>query len=462
MLLFSSRYQNLWLKTLKTSKTESFTADYFVSKDDKQVSQMRVEEKIVAVFPDFDQNHGILRAIPEKYNDKSLGLSIVGVADDTGKSINYTTNGESDNLVLKIGDADKYVRGKQTYVISYQIKNFITFYDNHDEMYWDVNGDQWNQPFGKVTARVHLPSDIASSLIGESRCFSGLYGSNSEDCVSSESSITDGKVLTFVSTNLSANETLTFVVGFNKGTFLPDKQAELNALLLLIAIVACVLIPPVITLIVVLTKWRSRGRDPKGRGTIIPQYTSPKDINVVVADVVLNEKMSNKAITATVIELAIQGYIVIHEIVKKKLLKDKKEYELELIKLPDQLSTEQKKVCEIFFGSSYVVGARVKPDDLSSNIYKEVQQLSQDASKVATEQGYFTLDPRKAGKSLMTAGIVVLCLGILLLFTGVGIPLGIGLLVSSVILFFGASKMPARTPRGVETREYLLVMREYI
>ena len=35
---------------------DSFEADYYLTKDVKDVAQLKVVEKIVAVFPDFNQN----------------------------------------------------------------------------------------------------------------------------------------------------------------------------------------------------------------------------------------------------------------------------------------------------------------------------------------------------------------------------------------------------------------------
>ena len=41
-----------------------FTADYYVSKNNEGVSEMRVVEKLTAEFPDYNQNKGICRMIP--------------------------------------------------------------------------------------------------------------------------------------------------------------------------------------------------------------------------------------------------------------------------------------------------------------------------------------------------------------------------------------------------------------
>ncbi len=46
---------------------ESFHADYYLDVDEDGRSTLRTVETLVALFPDFDQNHGVLRHIPEDY-----------------------------------------------------------------------------------------------------------------------------------------------------------------------------------------------------------------------------------------------------------------------------------------------------------------------------------------------------------------------------------------------------------
>jgi len=73
------------------------------------------------------------------------------IGSDSGASAKYTTYSSNGNLVLKIGDPNQTVTGSQEYTIDYSLQNVITFYHDHDELYWDINGDQWNQPFKRVS-----------------------------------------------------------------------------------------------------------------------------------------------------------------------------------------------------------------------------------------------------------------------------------------------------------------------
>ena len=135
-------------QNLQAFTINSLEVDYYLTKDDKDVSQLKVVERIEAQFPEYDQNHGIERALPQKYKGNDLNLQIASITHDDGTAWNYTTYTQNDNLVARIGNGDRYVHGAQTYVITYTQRNVITFKSDsggafdHDEWYWDVIGDE--------------------------------------------------------------------------------------------------------------------------------------------------------------------------------------------------------------------------------------------------------------------------------------------------------------------------------
>ena len=143
----------------------SFDADYHLSKDSEGRSMLKTTETITASFPLFDQNHGIERALPEVYDGHPTGLTVESVTNQTGDAIPYETRSSSDNRVLRIGDANTYVRGKQVYVITYTQRDVTRFFQdtNSDEFYWDVNGTQWRQQIDSVTARFWIPGPASQS-----------------------------------------------------------------------------------------------------------------------------------------------------------------------------------------------------------------------------------------------------------------------------------------------------------
>jgi len=190
-----------------------FTADYSLSKSDPQ-GDLTVEESLSVLFADY--NHGILRALPQKYNGQNLHLTVRGVERD-GHTEPYTTYTSNGNKVLKIGSASQTITGQHTYDIRYTVQNVIRFTADHDELDWNTNGTQWLQPFEHVTAKLHFP--VVSKGIGRINpkqvtteyCATGIQGSTARDCIVQAEG--DGYAYETTRT-LSPGENMTFVADF--------------------------------------------------------------------------------------------------------------------------------------------------------------------------------------------------------------------------------------------------------
>ncbi|MBX4201827.1 DUF2207 domain-containing protein [Candidatus Saccharibacteria bacterium] len=445
----------------------SFSADYYLDRNAAKTSTLHAVESIQAEFPSYNQNHGILRAIPQTYQDHTVSLQIARVTDENETPIHYETNTQNDNLVLKIGDADNYVHGLKTYIITYDARNVISNLPNQDEFYWDVNGDQWQQPFGTVTARLHTASGLNNYVLDKTVCYVGASGSsNSSRCsITTPQPDGEGKLITSQADNLGSGENLTMVAAFAPGTFKlgPEiAQAERARLIKIVLYGAAVLALPMITAIYAYSRWRKYGRDPKGRGVIIPEYQPPKGLNVLTSDFVFRESMNNKAISALILELSIRKYITIYETTqKKKLQKDTTSYSLKLIKDPASLTEEEKDVVNMFFGDKAGVGTEVNLADLRNKLSSKTSSLKSKLGKNLLAAGYFSNNPNSAGTGYYVVGAILALSGFFFLLF-VFPPAGISVGLSGLILLLAARYMPARSQKGVEVSDYMLGLRDYI
>jgi uncharacterized membrane protein YgcG len=443
---------------------KSFEADYYLGVNDAQTATLTVHEVITPVFPNFEQNHGILRAIPKIYNGRTVSLRVHIVTDVNGRPWKYSSYTDSDNLVLKIGDPDTYVQGEQTYRITYEMRNVISFFDEHDEFYWDINGDQWAQPFETVTARVHVATDVAKALQDRRQCYAGSYGFNERECSINPLTTAEGKVYTASAQQLGPYQTLTVALGFNKGTFSlgPEIAAEARRKqLLLLAAGVSFLLPVGITTTKLVRRWRRDGRDPEGRGVIVPEYNPPKELNTLASSVILHERLESKAISAFIVELAVRKYVHIYEIPKKGLL-GKVDYELEVVNDPSDLNEQEKSALNLFFSGGASVGSRVKLSSLKNKLYSQIQKLDTSFTQELYQQGYFKNDPHKTRKRYLLVGIVLLVAGFVIGFGVVTLPFALGLGLSGVITMIVSGTMPARSQRGVIAKEQLYGLREYM
>ena len=438
---------------------KSFVADYYLSRDSKNHPHMQINETIVAEFPEFDQNHGFLRAIPATYKGTNLNLKINSVKDEQGNPIQYKTKKQNDNLVLKIGNPDTYVSGLKTYKIDYSLSNPITFYPNHDELYWDVNGDQWPQVFNEVQANIHIPKDIAANLKTNKKCFTGSFGSTATNCTIKTLSDANSQIVTVSAKNLQPNETLTYLLGFSQGTFKKDFFASSAFQKIRYAIIVFSL--PLVVTLFMLIQWLRYGRDAKGRTTIIPQYQRPTNFSIAECAFIYKEKLPKNALSATIIDLAIKRYINIVETSKNS-------YKLVLIKNPNDLASDEQKIIKMHFNSTDV-NTEVYLSSLKYKMASQYSDFSNEISKRMQQNGYFKKDVSGKLAKYSVIGSFVVGAGILVPFfvydfIGIitGILIGTSIGISGIVILIFNKIMPARTIQGAEVNDYLLGLKQYM
>ncbi len=289
---------------------DSMSVDYTLTRDEDGTSRLHVREELVARFPDSDQNRGIRRVIPATYNGQPLHPRVHSVADENGIERPFET--ESDDGVFGIvSRADGYLHGVQTYVIVYELENVTwDFPDTGLEFYWDVNGVDWRQPFGRVTARLHLDAGLASALSGRQSCYAGRQGvTEACDGISAEGADGGGATITARATGVGAGETLTLAVGFADHTFTPfDASFTASGAGWVQAVAGLGLLGVGAAAIGARRRWM---RDDAGRPTIIAEYAPPPSIDALESAVLLHKPA--KAIPAEVLEQAVAGSIRILE-----------------------------------------------------------------------------------------------------------------------------------------------------
>ena len=143
-----------------------------------------MKERIDLVF--IGQWHGIHRTIPVEYpgprgTNYTLFLDVTAVTDGAGQKLKYEskTSGGYRDLKIYIPDA---VDTTRTVEITYIVRNGIRYFEDHDEFYWNVTGNDWPVPIDHAEAHVYLPKKAAGSL--RAQAFTGAYGSAERDATS--------------------------------------------------------------------------------------------------------------------------------------------------------------------------------------------------------------------------------------------------------------------------------------
>ncbi len=418
----------------------SFDASYKLDNKDPQ-GRLTTTEVIDLDFS--GQNRGILRSIPMKYRDKDTNPTIISVERD-GITERFITYEDNDNLVVKIGDANVVITGVHSYTITYVVENVITFYDDYDELYWDVNGDQWLQTFESVTASVKFPG--ASINAQGIKCFTGAFGSTEENCQTAKAT----NVVSFNTAEpLRANETLSIVIAFNKGYFTPPSWWEQNGRIVagsLFVLVELALLGKAYK------KWEKYGKDYKPRGVTVPFFGRPKRVSVMQAAYVVNNRLTPKHLTASIIDLAIRGYIKINETVDKK-----PKHELEFVgTVDDKLTIDEKKLLNGLF-DKLEKGQKIKLEDQKQKLSKTLTELMTLVDKQTKKKGYYEVSPKSIAKlyrkEFFMAFLVIVLGFISSAFIGTAGKI-IGVAIFALMILLGGL-MTKRSREGVMLKEHM-------
>jgi uncharacterized membrane protein len=435
----------------------NFEADYALTADDPQ-GEMSVIERIHVHFN--DNNHGILRAIPSYYKGHRLQLQVNRIVSGSGAQIGYSTSSSNGNTVLKIGDPHKTVTGDQEYIISYTVRNVIGFYKDHDELYWDINGDQWQQQFQGVSMTLHLPKGLKLSS-NEPVCYTGARGNAGSDCRVSADTIRNNLQITSIRA-FDANETLTAVIGFQKGYFKAstwqDTLGEYSTMLVQF------FVPLAVIGGAAGLYWFKRGRDAKGRGVIIAQFDAPDGLKPIEVGTIIDFKTDNGDITATIIDLAIRGYIKITEQKKeRKLLGDSLLYTFKLMKTETKdLASYEEDILKALF-ANFQLHEEVSMSFLKYTLSQKAVAIRKLISTSLTGRGYFSNNPFNIYNYYVIGayvGIGALCF-VLALFHSV-VPVWAGAVSGMIIALIFLHFVPARTLKGAHAKEHILGLKLYL
>lgn len=434
----------------------SFDVNYHLGKDNEGRSVLKTTETITTSFPLFDQNHGIERALPEEYDGHSTNLVIDSVTNQAGDTLPYETRSSNGNRVVRIGDADTYVHGKQTYVITYTQHDVTRLFEdtNSDELYWDVNGTQWRQPIDLVTARLTIDPALLGAMTGSVACYQGAER-GTERCDVSKVSASE---ITFsASRPLASGETLTFSVGFKPQTFAAYQQTtgeKLAAFLLmswLIVLGVSVFVAIAVITWMCVIRWKVMHRA-KGCDTIVAEYLPPKDVSVLVSAQIINTPTA--AITGQLLDLAVRHYIKIYQTKEKKFLQSP-EYELEIIRDPADLRSEELRLLRDLFGDTKI-GARFAMKRLRQE-YAIMQKLESSRKKVRSqtrgEYAYYGRADVQA-KRFNNIATIFLIIG--------SLTLSPFFIIVAIVGYVSAHTLWPLTEKGRELEEYLEGLKLYI
>src|SRR2546421_6290036 len=474
----------LWLAALATVSAQadeawvitSFHSDIRIATD----SSLSISEDIRVDFGSLEK-HGIFRTIPmrSRYDDtpdRYYDLTVQSVTDGS-RPVPYTTSIVEDNEVIKIGDANITVSGVHRYVIAYKVVGAMNTFADHDELFWNVDGGLWPVPKQSVTASVTMPA----GSFREAACYEGPQGSR-EGCT-----VTGlDNFFTYSSTReLGSGEQMSIVPSLNKGAVnvpapllearkrqFPQDAFDVNpltvgvGLLLLLAGVG-----------LIVRFWLRHGRDLAyltryyqtndaapdrlepvfQHEPVVVEFEPPQNLRPAELGLILDESADTKDVTATIVDLAVRGFLTIGEVPGKRdwMLTQKSGDVASLLPYERTLYT-------VLFGPRQ----QVKISELKGTFHSTLSTAEGEVYADAMTRKFFRARPDMVRMATVGVAILIALVGAGLTFVlgltfGGGL-IGVAVILVGVVLMLMHRAMASRTAAGREVMQKTLGFRLYM
>ena len=434
---------------------------------------MQVQETIRYDFGDSVGKHGIYRTIPTAFvvddtRERRYPISDIEVSSPSGAPADTQVD-EGSTTSIRIGDEDQTVQGEQTYRIRYRVEGVVNTFSDHQELYWNVIGSEWEVPIASASARVQGPATVQRVT-----CFEGDRGSTQE-CRSSNA---DGTA-TFTASGLEPRQGMTVVAAFPTGTFpdarpiIEERQTLQRAFSLTPLTgagalgVFAVLSGGAMALVsrhgrderyLGLTPGLEPGAEQQGRTSRVPmvgrepvavQFTPPEGLRPGQVGTLLDEQANVLDVTATIVDLAVRGFLRIEEVQEQRWFRDGGWKLVMVWPAPtDELHDYEMKLLKAIFDDR----TEVLLSQLKQTFRADLQSVQNLLYDDVTRRGWFRGNPSSVRTRWQGFGLVLALAGagltwLLATRTRFGL-LGVAVVLAGVLVLVLAPRMPARTAKG--------------
>jgi uncharacterized membrane protein len=427
------------------------TTDCVIEDFDSQIqlnfnSSAKIEETLRVNCGTFPNKHGIFRMLPSKVN-RSKGIypytkiQLLGISNEKNIPYTYQTINDYLNHIVtwKIGDPDTAVTGINIYKINYSIDNIVIPTGEKEALYLNLNGNFWELPTNHYSATIDFPADINTQNT-DIQLYAGKFGDKAPGSFKWQWK-KDNHSITVSADNLLAKTGLTVWAEFPKGLvqiYQPNFFQRYGENLWWLLFISVMLLAWQV--------WKRYGDDPNSKGALVVEYDPPIGLSPLEAGLLTSYgALKPTYISATIIDLAVRGYIKITEIKSSSWL-SKPDWELSLIKVDiSKLKQFEKQLLETLF-DDLTVGTTTTISDQKNKFFMKLPVIRLSAYNGMKQ--YFDTRGTIWNILFWFFGFIGLMMGIffttLVSFTaGLAIALtGLGLIVFAII-------MPKRTQAGV-------------
>ena len=471
---------------------DEFTAEYVINPD----GSIQVTERLVARFAGVD-NHGIIRKLvveqpyrPEPRTNRVYEITDLRAEAPPGYSAQIATTRDGALLNVRIGDPDDGFGSYQRftvvpYTLRYTLRGALNHFDDRDELFWNVTGSDWDS-----IGTVRITQRIVGGSITAVRCAEGPAGSQAP--CSSATTEPDGSA-TFTN-GLLVNGGVTTAIAFPVGLVTPTPTPVLRnttwdwldrwgftwrnfALFLgLFALLAGWVALAIVR--------RGRDRQSKGgvvdqaftttpspagdervpfgrRGEIPVEFVPPDKLRPAQMGVLVDEAAKPLGTSATLVDLAVRGYLKITEVPITGT--SRPDYELTLLN-PDSSALHPYEATLV--SSIFSFGNPVNLTTLRTRFSGYLAAVRASTIDDALARGWFASDPTKSKNRYTIYAYVLTAVTIFgaPFLIGSGLPWTVFLAVpaAAITTFLLARFAPARSAVGTAAYRRVLGFRRFI
>lgn len=298
------------LSAQKSYKYKSIVAKVDINKDTTINVEERQTFEYVGLF------HAGWREIPLNKIDAITDISVIdgetGLefkrsfkrldkldSENWGKFATFQKNGKQ--------NIEWYYNLKDTeheWILKYKVHGAIEFQKENDRLYWNVFTN-YSVPVEYSKVVVVLPEEIS-----EDSAFINSYRNSFSEI--NQKMLSDNKTFVFESdSRFEPNEAFTIDVSWQKGIIKRSSYFTDFIKMYFGYIISALVF--VISLIYGFIFWFVKEKSKSGKRSIIPQYEPPEKLPPAMAEVVVKERLTTKGLSATIVDLAVRGYVKIEE-----------------------------------------------------------------------------------------------------------------------------------------------------
>ena len=425
------------------------------------------------------ERHGIYRYVPVRFHldskyDRVYRMSNIKVTGSPGTPTQTDVSNDANNKVIRIGDPDRTITGRHQYRISYDVEGALNHFADHEELYWNATAFKWDAPMGEVEAVIHVPDAITKVA-----CFAGPEGSNLPCSRATGEGTTEA---TFHAAELGPGSGLTVVVAVPPGSvgavapILDERWSLDRAFSRTPATVGGAGALAALLLVVVGRLLYRHGRDRRllteGGGEEVVglfdktdgpvAYRPPDELRPAQVGVLIDESADPLDVSASIVDLAVRGYLKIEEIPDKGWFSKGDWRLLRQDGDDDVLQPYERRLRDALFED----GDDVLLSDLKQKFYDDLKQIQDDLYDDSVTRKWFVRRPDRTRALWFGLGLVLTLAGVgvvvLLAAATHAALVAVPLVLAGLVVLAAHRRMPARTGTGTQTLAEVLGFRRFM